>query len=112
MTNISSLTSYRVELEGVYCALKHIEFLGLEPKEIDQWCDNKAAVKKCNLDTLPPKERIASEAEIILAIHYLKRKLNILIPCGHVYGHQDGKNKPQSTTRLSEQAKMNIDCDK
>ena len=111
MTNISSLTSYRVELEGVYRALKHIEFLGLKPEEIDQWCDNKAAVTKCDLDTLPPKERIAPEADIILAIHHLKQKLKVPIRCGHVYGHQDGKNKSQSTKRLSEQAKMNIGCD-
>ena len=61
MTNVISLTLYRAKLEGIYQALKHIEYLGIQPTEISQWCDNKATVKKTALSSLPPKECIAAE---------------------------------------------------
>ena len=32
---------YRPELEGIFRALNHIEFLNWAPTELDQWCDNK-----------------------------------------------------------------------
>jgi ribonuclease HI len=111
MSDTSSLTSYRIELEGIFRALKHIEYLGLKPTEIEQWCDNKAAVIKTEKE-LSPKEMIAPEGDIILAIHALRAKLQVPITCNHVYGHQDGKNKAKSRNKpMKQEVQMNIGCD-
>lgn len=87
MTNVLSLTSYRVKLE--VCTLKHIEYLGIQPTEISQRCDNKAAVKKTALSSPSPKECIAAEASIILVIHHLWHKLNV--PSSHDMATKMGK---------------------
>ena len=45
MENINSLTSHRIELEGIFRALHHLDYLNMTPKMVDQWCDNLQAVK-------------------------------------------------------------------
>jgi hypothetical protein len=42
MTDVSSLTSYRAELEGIFRSLYHMDYLGMEPTQtVTQWCDNR-----------------------------------------------------------------------
>jgi hypothetical protein len=43
MTNISSYTSHRIELEGIFHTLHHLDLLNITPKMVEQWCDNKQA---------------------------------------------------------------------
>jgi hypothetical protein len=39
-----TMTADRAKLEGTFRLLKHIEYLGMTPLEVIQWCDNKGAV--------------------------------------------------------------------
>lgn len=91
LTNISSVSSYRSELEGIYRSLRHIEYLGLTPREVQHWCDNKGAVDNSNKGLNTPSEMICAEADLILAIHHLRSSLEtrMRITCRHIYGHQD-----------------------
>ena len=65
LTNISSVSSYRSELEGIYRSLQHIEYLGLTPREVQHWCDNKGAVDNSNKGLNTPSEMISAEADLI-----------------------------------------------
>ena len=42
---------------------------------------------------------IKADADITLAIHHLKSKLQFLMDCRHIYGHQDGKKKKKQRKR-------------
>ena len=46
--HISSLSSYRSELEGMYRSLLQVQASRVLPRQIEQWCDNKAAVDRSN----------------------------------------------------------------
>ena len=92
LSHISSLSSYRSELEGIFRSLKHVEHLGLTPSEIHQYCDNEAAVDKCQAHPWTPKSMIQPDADIILAIHNIRRVLRTkgtTVTCRHIYSHQD-----------------------
>ena len=89
MANVNKVTSYRSELEGIFRALKHIEFLNWAPTELDQWCDNKQAVHDSMNFPYRPTDMMGADTDLVLAIHYLKSKLTTTINCQHVYGHQD-----------------------
>ena len=96
----------------MFRALKHIEHLGMTPTEVAQWCDNKAAVTKSE-SGLTPRQMISPEADIIMAIHHLRSKMEAPVTCSHVYGHQDGKNKAKMSGKPPKQeVQMNIGCDK
>jgi hypothetical protein len=41
LSNVSSLSSYQSELEGVFRSLKHVEYLNLTPAGIHQYCNNE-----------------------------------------------------------------------
>ncbi len=45
MENVSSYTSHRIELEGIFRVLHHLDFLNMTPTMADQWCNNKKVVK-------------------------------------------------------------------
>lgn len=45
LTNVSSISSTRAELEDAFRSLKHIKYLGMEPEETKRWIDNLTAVK-------------------------------------------------------------------
>ena len=45
MVGINSITSYRAELEGVHRCLKHVQYLGISPGELEQWFDNEQVVR-------------------------------------------------------------------
>ena len=47
-------------------------------------------------------EMIKADTDIILAFHQLKRNLQFLVDCKHVYGHQDGRNKNKQDKRDKE----------
>ena len=55
--------------------MKHVEHLGLTPAEIHQYCDNEAAVDKCQAHPWTLKSMIQLDADIILAIHNIRRVL-------------------------------------
>ena len=97
--NISSLSSYRSELEGMYRGLKQIESSSIKPQLIKQWCDNEAAVNKYNQRWIGPGDMLAPDMDVILAIHHTKRIIEekSAIICRHIYGHQDTKHREQHT---------------
>lgn len=97
LTNISSLSSYRSELEGIYRSLLHVQYLGLTPIEIQHWCDNESAVNDCNRPLYSPAAMGKSDADLLLAIHHLRTIMeeNSRIHCRHIYGHQDTRATPQ-----------------
>jgi hypothetical protein len=90
--NVSSLSSYRAELEGAYWLLYRIEQLNLSPEEIIHWCDNEVAVAANQLDKLwSPSAALAPDAAVILALIVLKKKMSASITCHYVPSHQDTK---------------------
>ena len=139
ITNISSVTSYRGELEGIYRALRHTLQRFLSPAKIDFGCDNKAAIDKLKLDHLTPAMMIQPEADILLATRALTEGMtHTQVEFSHVYGHQDTRGistnrqdeSPSSVSivsmdfdqdfddlprtshpRLSRAARVNIICD-
>ena len=46
--NVSSYTSYRSKLEGVFRSLLQAKASGMEDTDIEQWCNIKAAVDQTN----------------------------------------------------------------
>jgi ribonuclease HI len=109
--NISSSTSYRGELEGIYRALRST--LALQPNQVQMWCDNKAALDKAQPHRTTPGMMIQSDGDIILAIQALVTQFPGQISFHHVYGHQDtrhreGRNKQRD---LPTPALLNIECD-
>lgn len=139
ITNISSLSSYRGELEGIYRALRHMLQRNLSPELIDFGCDNKAAIDNLNTSYRTPAMMLQPEADIILATHALTAGLpHTLVKFSHIYGHQDTRGvtappqleSPSSVSvvsmdferdfdeptqlcspRLSKAARVNIICD-
>ena len=53
--DVSSLTLYRSELEGVLCLLKHIQQRIIESEEVEQGCNNLRAVQSTSKEILNPK---------------------------------------------------------
>ena len=101
--NVSSLSSYRAELEGTLRLLKHIEQLGMSPEEIQYWCDNESAVKANNLDKLhTPADMLAPDADLLLALLAHKKRLQTIISCGHVFSHQDQVTKKSKKVKEKE----------
>lgn len=95
LTNISSLSSYRSELEGIYRSLYHVQYLGMTPSEIQHWCDNESAVNDCNRPLFSPSAMGKPDADLLLAIHHLRTIMEdrIRITCRHIYGHQDTRTR-------------------
>lgn len=92
LSHISSLSSYHSKLEGIFRSLKHVEYLGLTPAKIHHYCDNEAAVNKSNHAPRRPSAMMQPEADILLAIHYLRQTLSCKgtsMICRHIYAHQD-----------------------
>lgn len=91
--NISSLSSYWSELEGIFRSLRHAQYLGLKPNKIQHWCDNESAVNDSNKPLGTPSAMIKPDADIILAIHHLRDVMSSdsTIICKHIYGHQDSR---------------------
>ena len=137
LEKMTSLSSYRSELEGMYRGLQQIQLSRLNPLVVHQWCDNKAAVNKSNEQLLCPGDMIAPDVDILMAIHSIRTKLErgTKILCRHVYGHQDTRqhptdgmdivdfeetmaltldkvHSPTGQKPLSLAARVNIDCDR
>ena len=89
--NITSLSSYRSELEGIYRALLQLQGMRSKPKLVLQWCDNEAAVDKTNQTYFAPKHMLLPDMDIVLAIRHVRTQLESSsdVICRHVYGHQD-----------------------
>jgi len=100
MESINSLTSHRIELEGIFRALHHLDYLNMSPKMVDQWCDNLQAVKDSDRPIQDPSGMLKAEADIILAIHHIKNRNPYQTRIRHVYGHQDTKRDPTQTKIL------------
>lgn len=97
LEDMTSLSSYRSELEGMYRGLKQITALQTQPQRLDQWCDNKAAVDRSNSSLYTPGSRIQPDADILMAIHHVQTMMEGTtdITCRHVYGHQDTRPSKQ-----------------
>eukprot|EP00956_Cyclotella_meneghiniana_P045230 scaffold360113_cov96-Cyclotella_meneghiniana.AAC.2 len=94
VTNISSLSSYRAELEGTFRLLKHIDYLGMSPDEVTHWCNNEAAVNATNMQSIhTPGDMLSPDMDIILAILHHKQRMSYTIQCKHVLAHQDTKKR-------------------
>ena len=109
LSGISSLSSYRSELEGIFRSLKHIEFLGMSASEINMWCDNEAAVDKCSGSLWSPKQMIQPEADILLAIHAIRQYFSssgTQVTCRHIYAHQDTRRRPHPAVLDSDSRSM------
>ena len=91
MENINSHTSHRIELEGIFRTLHHLDCLKMTPKMVYQWCNNMQAVKDTSNPIQTPSRMLKAEADIILAIHHLKNRHPYQTGIRHVYGHQDTK---------------------
>jgi hypothetical protein len=89
--NVSSYTSHPIELEGIFCALHHLDFLNMTPTMADQWRNNEQAVQDKIRPIKDPSKMLKAKADIILAIHHLKNQLPFHTRIRHVYGHQDTK---------------------
>jgi hypothetical protein len=72
MENVSSYTSHRIELEGIFCMLHHLNFLNMTSTIADQWCNNEQVVKDTTRPIKDPSGMRKAKADIILAIHHLK----------------------------------------
>ena len=71
MANVNKVTSYiRSELEGIFRALKQIEFLNWSPKELDQWYDNKQAVRYSMNYPYRPTDMMGADIDLVLSIHF------------------------------------------
>ncbi len=112
LTNISSVSSYRSELEGIYRSLLHIQQLGITPMEIQMWFNNESAVSNSNSVISSPSKMTQPDADILLAIHHLRSEMErrCKIHCSHIYGHQDTRRRRSpvvleaSTDALSDSA--------
>jgi hypothetical protein len=92
--------SYRAELEGTFRLLRHIDWLGLTPEEVRHWCDNKGAIKANKLTAIPnPTGMLAPDADLILAIMDIKRKMSANIKCRYVASHQDKKKRKVKSSK-------------
>ena len=91
LENTTSLSSYQSELEGMYRGLKQVETLPSLPQYLNQWCDNKAAVDRCNTDLYTPGSLLQPNADVLMAIRHVRASMEIGVTCQHVYGHQDTK---------------------
>ncbi|EED89738.1 predicted protein [Thalassiosira pseudonana CCMP1335] len=104
MANLSSVSSYRAELEGSLRLLHHIEQTGMSTAEIEQWCDNSSAVTAMNEFPNAPGAMLGADADIILAIHKIKQRLSSKFRCQHVYSHQDDPAKMKRIERAKQLA--------
>ena len=93
LTQASS--SYRIELDGILRTLHHLEQLNITPKEAEDWCDNERAVISCQDPPVTPRQMIAPDADVVLAIHHIRNRFPFHITFRHVYGHQDTRNRKQ-----------------
>lgn len=116
LENMSSVSSYRSELEGMYRGLVDVKSR-LTPSLIRQWCDNKAAVDKYNMTLYTPSQMTAADADVLLAIKHVSKQLadTTTVMCRHIYGHQDsaqGRAQKQAVDALesdSDESKMESD---
>jgi hypothetical protein len=67
MENINLHTSHRIELEGIFRALHHQDYLNMTPKMVDQWCDNMQAIKDTSNPIQDPGRFLKAEADINLS---------------------------------------------
>ncbi len=94
LTDISSITSYRGELEGLYRSLLHVIARQLAPRRMKFWCDNQAAINKISTGLHTPSAMVQPEADILMAIQVAQNGLqDTEMTFHHVYGHQDTRHR-------------------
>ncbi|KAL7544883.1 hypothetical protein ACHAWF_012867 [Thalassiosira exigua] len=105
----TSCTGFRSESEGLFRSLHHLQRLNVRPKEVVQWCDNEYAVDSSNRPRKTPREVMASDADVIMAIHDLKSRLPFPVEGRHVYGHQDTRGKRTKTKQKKRTRRIQIE---
>ena len=111
LENISSVSSHRAELEGIFRLMKHIEALEMTTEQIAemiQSCDNEKAVAGSNVPPATPSQMMLADSDVVMAIHHLRTSLPELRQCRHVYGHQNERTR---NTRSSVLKRIVLDCD-
>ena len=73
--------------------MSHLEELNITPSEVVHWCDNEQSVRNTRERPYHASAMIASDADLVLAIHHLKSVLPYPVDCRHVYGHQDDNKR-------------------
>ena len=107
LANISSQSSYRTELEGIFRCLHTIDHPGLTPKEAEHWCDNKLSVIDCETQPQTPKDHMRADADVFLAIHHLRSSSDYQLKvCDtstpiRIHGSDPNRNLNQSGDRNS-----------
>ena len=109
MENISSTTSHRAELEGAFHLCQRIKQCGMELTEVEQLCDNLRAAHSTNEKIWRLKVMDKTEADIILAIHQLKKELPNVKDCKYVYAHQDTRRSKKMTEAKQKKEIMTIE---
>lgn len=99
---VNATSSYRSEANNVFRGLAHIQYLGLTPKEVAQWCDNEQVVKDSETPLDTPKKMLHADADMILAIHHLRNRADFHVTLRHVYGHQDTKSIEERKAKRKE----------
>ena len=101
--------AFRSELEGMYNRLCHVDTrMQSTCGTITQYCDCEGAVKWVVNPILHPRETMAPEADIVMAIQHKNKTSTSDIDIIHIKGHQDNMIKYEE---LSFPSQCNVDCD-
>ena len=76
--------------------------------QIEQTCDNKAAVEGVQNDLYSQNQMLAPEADILLACQKRRKESDIDFEIEWVKGHQDDNTKEED---LTDEARLNIEMD-
>jgi hypothetical protein len=87
--NVSSLSSYRAELEGTFRLLRHIDWLGLP----------RSALANTLTAIQTPTDMLAPDGDLILAIMAIKKKISANIKSRYIAGHQDEKKRKVKSSK-------------
>ena len=109
MAGMTSFSSYRTELEGMYRAMNEVTQRGLLPRSTVQWCDNEKAVEAASKPPANPSGMLSADADIILAIHHLRERYPGRYEVRHVYAHQDTRKAPTAPRQKKKKGGIVID---
>ena len=107
-TAFEDSTSYRLELEGMYDSLTDAQQHLPDPTTIKMHCDCESGIKKLGTTIRKPRDVMAAEMDMIMALQQLQAESIHDIAFFWVKGHAD-KDRPVS--KLTNEEQMNVQCD-
>ena len=99
-------TSYRSELEGIKQVIEIAD--DFKVPSINQTCDNEAAVNNVNTPFKNPTQTLSAEADIIMAIHHMRKQSSTKVNLKWVESHQDKGRRKED---LPDEAQLNVEMD-